>query len=187
VRDLEWFAAPRPGAPMVLANRGANGIDGVVSTILGVAATTGPVVGLLGDLAFLHDLSGLLWGEREEPPRATLVVVDNAGGGIFSFLAYPDLVGEDVFERGFGTPQRARPAEIAAAFGWHAETVADLGALGRAVASAGEREGISVVVVSTKRGPNVAFHAELNAAVAAAVDRVLGELPSGPTQPGEGP
>ena len=67
--------------------------------MLGVAATTErPVIGLIGDLAFLHDLSGLVWGEMEVVPPATLVVVDNAGGGIFNFLAYPDQLSPVLFE-----------------------------------------------------------------------------------------
>jgi 2-succinyl-5-enolpyruvyl-6-hydroxy-3-cyclohexene-1-carboxylate synthase len=87
VRDLEWFAAPRSDPPRVLANRGANGIDGVMSTTLGVTAaaggTGGPVVGFLGDLAFLNDSPALVRGRREPVSPAVLVVVDNGGGGIF--------------------------------------------------------------------------------------------------------
>ena len=175
IRDLDWFAAPRPDAPEVLSNRGANGIDGVVSTVLGVAASaSGPVVGLLGDLALLHDLSGLVWGVREAVPRATLVVIDNAGGGIFSFLSYPDLIADELFERGFGTPQRAGIVALTTALGWEASALDDLDEIRRAVADAGRRDGISVIVVSTERRANVAVHTELNAAVAAAVDSALG-------------
>ena len=174
VRDLEWFAPRRRGAPLVLSNRGANGIDGVTSTVLGVAASAaGRVVGLIGDLAFFHDLSGLVWGRTEDAPDATLVVVDNSGGGIFSFLAYPDLVSDAVFERGFGTPQRPAPVTVAAALGWHAEAVEDVDELGRAVAEAEGRSGVSVIAISTERRANVELHTRLNAAVAEAVDAVL--------------
>ena len=87
IRDLEWYAGAYPRPPRVLANRGVNGIDGVVSTALGVAASEpGPgvrTVALLGDLTLLHDVSGLV--NVPEVP-CTFVVLDNGGGGIFSFL-----------------------------------------------------------------------------------------------------
>ena len=118
VRDLEWFAGALDDPPRVLANRGANGIDGVVSTAMGAAAAgAGPVVALVGDLAFLHDLTALVRLQGEDP-AITVVVVDNGGGGIFSFLpqrrpsrrdsALPDegvagMPASD-FERLFGTP-----------------------------------------------------------------------------------
>ena len=121
VRDLEWFAAPRPDPPRVLANRGANGIDGVVSTTLGVAAasagTGGPVVGLLGDLAFLHDSASLVRGRREPTVPAVFVVLDNGGGGIFSFLPQASELDEASFERLFGTPQKVDVADLARAAG----------------------------------------------------------------------
>ncbi len=79
VRALEWCMAPRADL-RVLANRGANGIDGFVSTVFGVARSqaTAPVVALCGDLCFLHDTNGLLGADL---PPATFVVVDNDGGG----------------------------------------------------------------------------------------------------------
>ena len=121
VRDLEWFAAPRSDPPRVLANRGANGIDGVTSTTLGVTAaaggTGGPVVGLIGDLAFLHDSTALVRGRREPALATVLVVVDNGGGGIFSFLPQASGLDEAYFERLFGTPQRIDVADLARAAG----------------------------------------------------------------------
>ncbi len=118
VRDLEAFGLPRERPPTVLANRGANGIDGVVSTALGVAlATGGPTVALVGDLAFLHDISALVRA-HDLDAALTVVVADNAGGGIFSFLTPATELDETSFDRLFGTPQSPDPGAVATGLGW---------------------------------------------------------------------
>jgi 2-succinyl-5-enolpyruvyl-6-hydroxy-3-cyclohexene-1-carboxylate synthase len=178
IRDLEWFAKPREGAPIVLANRGANGIDGVVSTVLGVGALAsrlGPVVGLLGDLAFFHDLSGLVWGRNEDRPNATLVVIDNAGGGIFNFLPQAGLLGEELFERVMCTPQDGDCASVARALSC---TVFDANAdpIDVVLSKALLTKGINVVVVRTDRKENVALHEALTEAITQAVNAALHSL-----------
>ena len=118
IRDLEWYAAAHPTAPRVLSNRGVNGIDGVVSTALGVAQSGsgqgGRTIALLGDLTFLHDVSGLV--NLPESP-CTFVVLDNGGGGIFSFLPQATSVEPAVFEQLFGTPPTSDISAVARGFG----------------------------------------------------------------------
>jgi 2-succinyl-5-enolpyruvyl-6-hydroxy-3-cyclohexene-1-carboxylate synthase len=169
VRDVEAFGAPVSGGRRVVANRGANGIDGVVSTALGVALATGPTVALVGDLAFLHDASALV-GPAAERPDLTVVVADNGGGGIFSFLPQADHLPADRFERLFGTPQAADPAAVARGFGWDvAEVDGDDWARGLTRAVEPVPGGRVVVVRLPDRVANVAAHDEVNAAVVAAV------------------
>ncbi len=113
IRDVEAFAAPRAGI-RVVANRGVNGIDGFVSTTLGVAASAGPTVALTGDLSFLHDSNGFL-GVAGRGLDAVFVVLDNDGGGIFSFLPYADTVAPATFEQVLATPPGVDLADVAAA------------------------------------------------------------------------
>ncbi len=168
VRDLEWYARPRDGLT-VLANRGANGIDGVVSTAVGVAlATGGPSALLIGDLAFLHDVNGLL-GLAHRKVELTIVVVDNRGGGIFSFLPPASALAPDRFELLFGTPHDVDLAALARLHGLAATTVGDAAAFGQALEEATTAGGVRVVVVSTDRAANVAVHDEIHAEVVAAL------------------
>jgi 2-succinyl-5-enolpyruvyl-6-hydroxy-3-cyclohexene-1-carboxylate synthase len=163
IRDLEWFAPAVSRPPRVLANRGANGIDGIVSTALGVAATGGPVVALLGDLAFLHDVSGLV--DVPELPCA-FVVVDNNGGGIFSFLPQATALDEDTFERLFGTAPMSDVTEVARGFGLEVREAASAGELDDALAwSASSSRPVMIRARVPGRAANVALHDKLNQAV----------------------
>jgi 2-succinyl-5-enolpyruvyl-6-hydroxy-3-cyclohexene-1-carboxylate synthase len=161
VRDLEWYGGPTARAH---ANRGANGIDGVVSTALGVALAGPPTVALVGDIAFVHD-AGALTALRTRDADLRIVVVDNDGGGIFSFLPQAtDLAGER-FEQLFGTPHGTDVVALAVAHGLDAVSVTSPAELAARITQPGP----SVTRVATDRQANVAVHAELNAAVVAAL------------------
>lgn len=118
IRDVSLVGPLDPDVA-VYANRGASGIDGTVSTAIGVALTApGRTVALLGDLTFLHDVPGLLLGPAETRPAAlTIVVADDDGGGIFSLLEQGDPRLDADFERVFGTPHGADLAAICAGVG----------------------------------------------------------------------
>jgi 2-succinyl-5-enolpyruvyl-6-hydroxy-3-cyclohexene-1-carboxylate synthase len=167
VRDLEWFGTPREGV-RVLANRGANGIDGVVSTAVGVALAGRPTTALLGDVALLHDTNGLL-GVADRALDLVVVVVDNRGGGIFSFLPQAELLPAPRFERLFGTPHDVDLVALAAAHGVPGEAAGTAAELEDALGRARAGEGVRLVVARTDRVANVEVHRELDAAVAAAV------------------
>jgi 2-succinyl-5-enolpyruvyl-6-hydroxy-3-cyclohexene-1-carboxylate synthase len=169
VRDLEAFAGQVP--PRVFANRGVNGIDGLVSTVLGVAAASDvPAVGLLGDLAFLHDAGGLL-GATARDVDATFVVVDNGGGGIFSFLPQAALPPER-FEQLFGTPPAANVLDVAAAYGVLAERIDRAADVGPALKQALAAGGVRVILVPTgDRTANVDRHRRAWANVAEAISK----------------
>ena len=169
VRDVEWFAGPREGL-RVLANRGVNGIDGFDSTVLGVAAvSTGPVVALTGDLCFLHDANGLL-GATDRGVNATFVVVDNGGGGIFSFL--PQADDPEHFETLFGTPQSVDLAALAGVHGLACSEVERAADVAPAMLDGITAGGVRMVLVRTDRADNVARHREVWSAVARAVSEI---------------
>ncbi len=154
IRDLDWFMPPRPGIE-ILANRGANGIDGFVSSVLGAAlAQAGPVVGLCGDLTFLHDQNGLLLASQD-PVDAVFVVVNNNGGGIFSFLPQ---AGQPAFERLFGTPHDLDLSRLAATYKCGYELIHDPIELGAAVQRALGLGGVQIIEAGTDRDLNVSFH-----------------------------
>jgi 2-succinyl-5-enolpyruvyl-6-hydroxy-3-cyclohexene-1-carboxylate synthase len=167
IRDLEWYAEAHPMAPRVLSNRGVNGIDGVVSTALGVAASgSGPgvrTIALMGDLTFLHDVSGLV--NLPESP-CTFVVLDNGGGGIFSFLPQATSVEPAVFEQLFGTPPTTDIGAVARGFGLDVHDVTALSQLEPALAASTSTPLPSLVrVMVPGRAQNVALHDAINQAV----------------------
>ncbi len=156
VRDLEWFGAPGRG-PIVLSNRGANGIDGVLATAIGVAATGVRTVAWVGDVALLHDASSLAALARR-PVDLTILVTDNDGGAIFSFLPQATAVSTERFELLFGTPHGTDLAALALAHGIDATQVTTREGLRAAL----DRRGIRLVLVRTDRAANVALHRRLN-------------------------
>ena len=167
VRDLEWFALPRAGV-RVLSNRGANGIDGVVSTAIGAALSGTPTVALVGDLAFAYDAGALLWAAEREID-CTYVLVDNDGGGIFSFLPQAQAFAPERFDRLWGTPHRRDLLAIARAYGASTTDVGSLEGLVAALGSVGSGRGVRVLRCRTDRAANVGDHDRLHAAVADAV------------------
>jgi len=162
VRDLEWFGGPSASAH---ANRGANGIDGVVSTALGRALAGSTSFVLVGDLAFVHDSSALI-ALHGRDADLRIVVVDNDGGGIFSFLPQATALDHDRFELLFGTPLGVDVVALATAHGLEARTVQAVDELIGQLSQPGPW----VCVVPTDRRHNVEVHARLHAAASSAID-----------------
>jgi 2-succinyl-5-enolpyruvyl-6-hydroxy-3-cyclohexene-1-carboxylate synthase len=153
IRDAELYFPAGCPLPRVLSNRGANGIDGTVSTAFGVAAATGGrVILLIGDVALAHDIGGLI-AARQLGLDVTIVVVNNDGGGIFHFLP---VSGEtDAFEQHVATPHGLDFAKAAALYGLAHTRVKTAGELAQAL----QRPGI--VEVRTGRAENLALHRRL--------------------------
>ncbi|MGB3413049.1 MAG: 2-succinyl-5-enolpyruvyl-6-hydroxy-3-cyclohexene-1-carboxylic-acid synthase [Microthrixaceae bacterium] len=171
VRDAECFAPPRSGVK-VLANRGANGIDGVSSTAVGAALGGSPTALLIGDVAFLHDTNALI-GLMKRRVNLLVVVMDNRGGGIFSFLPVRDAIGEERFEQLFGTPHDVDLVALAGAHGVPAERVSTRTGAQAAIAGALTRGGPRIVVVETERESNRQMHEELDQSIRTAIDRLV--------------
>ena len=151
----------------VVANRGANGIDGVVSTAVGVALAEPrrPTMALLGDISFLHDTNGLL-GLQERSVDLTLIVVDNDGGAIFSFLPQAAALSTEQFERLFGTPHGVDLATLAAAHGIMTIEPSGAADVAPAITASLAAGGPRLVRIRTTRSANVDVHDEIHAEVA---------------------
>jgi 2-succinyl-5-enolpyruvyl-6-hydroxy-3-cyclohexene-1-carboxylate synthase len=167
IRDLD-LADPWEGEPpLVLANRGASGIDGTVSTAIGAAlARGGPAYALMGDLTFLHDSTGLVIGPDEPRPDLTVVVVNDDGGGLFNQLEQGAPEHAEQFERVFGTPHGADLGTLCAATGTPHTVV---GSLDDLAAQLGRPSGIRVVEVRTDRTRTRDLHDRVRTAVGQAL------------------
>jgi len=172
VRDVDAFWPIEQRPRRVLSSRGASGIDGITSSALGAAAASGRHgVLLTGDLSFLHDVGGLLVARRHEL-SATVVVLDDDGGGIFSYLpiaAHGDAVH---FESLFRTPHGVDLRAAADLAGANYVRVDRTDEFRSALATSFERRGLTIVAVSIDAAANLAQHRELDVAVQAQLARL---------------
>ncbi len=163
VRDLDGYGRPAPAGVTIFANRGASGIDGVVSSALGCAAGRGgPVAVLIGDIALIHDMNGLL-AARDPALNVVFVVIDNDGGGIFHML--PIRKFEPVFTPCFATPHGLDFSHLARLHGLPLHHAATPRALAEAVAAALSRPGTEIVRAGTNREENRRLHEETRSRV----------------------
>ncbi len=173
VRDLDGWLPATDKAIRVHANRGANGIDGVVSTALGSAAVVdSPVVLVVGDVSFLHDLGALVTA-RITGVRLVVVLIANDGGGIFSFLPQaaadaPEIGLPERYEQLFGTPHGIAAGPIVEAVG-HRHELVDERSLAGALAAAIRQPGLTVLELRTHRARNVELHRAAAAVAATAL------------------
>ncbi|MEM8532646.1 MAG: 2-succinyl-5-enolpyruvyl-6-hydroxy-3-cyclohexene-1-carboxylic-acid synthase [Chloroflexota bacterium] len=167
VRDLDTFFAGNEQNVRFLSNRGANGIDGVVSSALGAQAVgADPLLLIIGDISFYHDSNGLL-SARQYNLDATIILLNNDGGGIFSFL--PQAQDREHFEQLFGTPHGLNFRPLAEMYGAHYQRVADWAAFRTAVQESISNGGLRIIEVVTDRERNVALHRACWPAVSAAL------------------
>ncbi|HEX3911843.1 MAG TPA: 2-succinyl-5-enolpyruvyl-6-hydroxy-3-cyclohexene-1-carboxylic-acid synthase [Solirubrobacteraceae bacterium] len=198
VREIETFWPVREDPPRVLCNRGANGIDGIVSSAFGAAAADdGPVVLLIGDVALAHDIGGLL-AARRLGLKLTIVLIDNGGGGIFDFLplaenalarepeprveatespvgaaaaelAQTAAAAGDIYTRHIATPTGLDFADAARLYGLGHERAEDVSSFRAALERSLASERSCIVEVCTDRGENRALHGRVWQAVSQAL------------------
>ena len=167
VRDMDAFFPASNRDIRLMANRGAGGIDGVVSSALGASAVSaGPLVLVIGDLSFFHDSNGLL-AAKQHDLDATVVLLNNDGGGIFSFL--PQAEQQEYFETLFGTPHGLDPRPIAELYGAGFESVASWDQFRQALRTGISRKGLSIIEVPTERSRNVELHRRIWRSVSGAL------------------
>ncbi|WP_373893144.1 2-succinyl-5-enolpyruvyl-6-hydroxy-3-cyclohexene-1-carboxylic-acid synthase [Virgibacillus sp. CBA3643] len=157
IRDVDTFFMTTEKDISILANRGANGIDGMISSGLGAAATGKQTTLLLGDLSFFHDMNGLL-AAKHYKLNLTILVINNNGGGIFSFLGQAN--DQKHFEALFGTPVDIDLGQAVAMYGGSHTVARHKSELKEALSASYKEQGLSVVEVQTERTANVDWHRE---------------------------
>jgi 2-succinyl-5-enolpyruvyl-6-hydroxy-3-cyclohexene-1-carboxylate synthase len=163
VRDVETFLRSGPEGVRFVSNRGANGIDGLVSTAAGLAEGGGARTwAVLGDLALFHDLGGL--ASVRHAPELRLIVIDNSGGGIFHFLPQAETMPQEEFEALMATPYGVDPVRAAELFGFSSLVPSTPAELDEALVG-----NARMIVVRTDRRRNLELHRELAEAAAASV------------------
>jgi 2-succinyl-5-enolpyruvyl-6-hydroxy-3-cyclohexene-1-carboxylate synthase len=169
IRDQEAFLRPGSAAVRFLANRGANGIDGLISSGIGAAAATGsPTWIVTGDLGVFHDSNGLA-ALRDASAPVRIVVLDNGGGGIFELLPQAEQLDRDDFEALFATPVDIDAGGLAALHGLAHARVESLSELADAA-----RSDTALIEIRTERRANAELHRRLAESAVTAVERSLG-------------
>lgn len=158
IRDLDTFFTNNEKGIHVFANRGANGIDGLVSTALGISSQKKHTVLVIGDLSFYHDLNGLL-AAKQHHLHITVVLINNDGGGIFSFL--PQSQEEKHFETLFGTPIGLDYEHAVRMYGGHFTSVTNWKDFREAISNSINGDGLHVIEVRTDRQENVMIHRKM--------------------------
>ncbi|KUP05449.1 hypothetical protein Q73_11550 [Bacillus coahuilensis m2-6] len=173
IRDIDTHLSQNSKVFTILANRGANGIDGVVSTALGVSSVSENTYLLIGDLSFLHDLGGLIAAKLNKL-NLTVVVLNNNGGGIFSYL--PQKADEKHFEALFGTPTDIEFSSVTALFGAQYIRVNSWGEWTLALEHISESKGLKIIEVMTNREENLVQHRNLWEIVSQEINMRMDEL-----------
>tara|TARA_Y100001934_G_C12265269_1_gene732083 strand:+ start:209 stop:1243 length:1035 start_codon:yes stop_codon:yes gene_type:complete len=166
VRDIDSFMEPHSDSLHVIGNRGASGIDGVISSAAGAAASGQPTTLLIGDLAFQHDIGGLI-AARSLDITLTVVVLDDQGGGVFSHLPIAQVTDPAVFDKLFTTPQHLPIAGIVEALGIKYQEVSDAATLAGLLR---EPQGIRVIRIPIDSSLDIDQHLRIVRAVADSIE-----------------
>ncbi|WP_270179679.1 2-succinyl-5-enolpyruvyl-6-hydroxy-3-cyclohexene-1-carboxylic-acid synthase [Alkalihalobacillus sp. CinArs1] len=175
IRDLDNFFLPKHGSPTIMGNRGANGIDGVVSTALGASVSFDYSVLIIGDLSFYHDMNGLLLGKLYGL-NLTIIVMNNDGGGIFSFLPQAEKEHEKHFERLFGTPIGLDYRHAAALYGATFERASSWEEFNELFHASKNHKGLNIIEIPTDRNLNKVLHRDVFSKVSETTSAVLKEF-----------
>jgi 2-succinyl-5-enolpyruvyl-6-hydroxy-3-cyclohexene-1-carboxylate synthase len=170
IRDLDTFFHTQNKKITIIANRGANGIDGTISTALGVATIHQPLFLVLGDLTFFHDLNGLIVAKQYDIP-ITILLINNNGGGIFSFL--PQAKHPKHFELLFGTPLDLDFKHIVTMYKGNYELVENWTSLEELFSHADFTSGWRVWEIRTNRNENLLEHREIMEKVSEEINRIF--------------
>ncbi|XJZ26592.1 2-succinyl-5-enolpyruvyl-6-hydroxy-3-cyclohexene-1-carboxylic-acid synthase [Bacillota bacterium Lsc_1132] len=170
IRDIDSFFLNNHKSIKILANRGVNGIDGTISTALGASLYFKPLYLLIGDLTFFHDLNGLLPAKLYDLD-VTIILVNNNGGGIFSFL--PQAEHRKNFEQLFGTPLNLEFEHVVRMYGGKFTTITGLAGFQSAMKGSRNMHGLNVIEVVTDREKNTAEHREIWSVVSREISKFV--------------
>lgn len=170
IRDLDTFFHKNDKGIKIMANRGANGIDGTISTALGAATILEPVYLVVGDLTFFHDLNGLIAAKLYDL-NIKIIVINNNGGGIFSFL--PQASHPKNFEKLFGTPLDLEFEQAVHMYGGSYDLIQDWEHFASSFMRNLENKGLSVMEITTNRDTNLKEHRDLWEFVSQEISRLL--------------